>query len=692
MFDFQNVPENVPENTPEEAPEQKPNLLVESYWANLNGDALGKEIISKQDKYMDYLLQSGLADAWHDMYYKFFIAENRSGHLVMGGSQGQYIMACYNKFRTLLNASFALVTNQRLSYAPKSINDSYISQAQTEFTKNIIDYYDYTKRLEKVKLSAFKWCNLLGEGGVFHDWNTAAGPIGLGQNGEESPLGDLEVTPVNPLDIIRDPSANSFGELDWVILRLYKNKYQVAARFGSGDDTLTHNIIAQSIDYRLLQYRFGHSGYQETQWDTIPIYVLLHKKTAACPEGCIAFCLSDGTILQETPLDYPSWPFVLYTYEAIDGTPFHTSPSFELSILQETLDIYISSAVTNASLWGVPNIATQGGTNASVQDLEGGGKVFVSTGGKVEVLNFLQTSPEIFGQIDRIESQMEKLVAISPVLLGQTSGNSGTQDAFSAAQSLQFNGPLSRSWTFGNEDSGTILINMIKQNASTDLLKEIAGAGQSWKANTFKDDPLKDISRVVVELVNPATKTLGGSIEFVKTLTRLGLIKTSEAFTSIFNEVTSTGRISTMTDEQTANLNIKNTVSRLLRGEYVPAFRHDNHPVYMKKIMSVLNPDIRLSQPEIVELANRMYLEHLEMWLSLTPAEAAACGIALPPQPADMPPMAPSPTDMPPALPDKLSIMRGVDQTPAAPIAPSGASPESVAAIDSLNANIPGLQ
>ena len=48
---------------------------------------------------------------------------------------------------------------------------------------------------------------------------------------------------------------------------------------------------------------------------------------------------------------------------------------------------------------------------------------------------------------------------------------------------------------------------IIKTHASTDLLKEIAGEGQSWKSEFFTSDPLKDITRIKVETVNPQTKS-----------------------------------------------------------------------------------------------------------------------------------------------------------------------------------------
>ena len=661
----------------EEPKENDAPILPTTYWANLPEEDLGNAIMEKVNLYFEYGLRYAMFDTWMAMYYKYYIAEMRMGHILTTGMQGEYLAACFNKFRTNLNGIYSLTTSQKVVGQPIAINDSYISEAQTQFATNIMDYFIYTKRNEIQHLQAARWALIMGESGVFYDFNDKAGPEGIGKDGQPTPLGDVEVTALSPVDIIRDPSANSFDEENWVILRLWRDKYQVAARFGNNDKTIIDQIMASRPSNKYLAYHFGHYV-TETDWDTINIYCLLHKKTAANPDGNITFCLENGTVLANYKLSYTRLPFARISYEDIQGNPFGTSISYSLSILQEMLDTYLSSALTNVSFWGVPNISATAGGDTSIQDLTGGGKVYQNVGGKVEVLDFLKTSPEVFSQIDRIGTQMDQLCGLSPTILGQAANNSGTAQAFSAAQSVQFQSPFARSWQYLNEAGMTILLEIIKTHASTDLLKEIAGEGQSWKSDFFTSDPLKDITRIKVETVNPQTKSYGGAIEMVQNMASLKLIPTPDQYMSILNEVMTTGRITTVSNEETLNMNVKNTISRLLRGEYTPAYHYDNHPIYIQYIVAALNPDIRASQPQIVKLCDQMSQEHMQMWLKMTQAECLALGIT----PAPQPPTPPQPhenkvsesisfKDLPPAGQVQMAKQAGIDLTGSgAPMSP----------------------
>lgn len=203
-----------------------------TYFANLTVDEIGGELQKKVDDYYQYVRINGMLDLWRKSYRQYFRAGYHLGDTVRGGDAGEYSFLFVNHYRSILQAILSITVSQRPTFDARAINNDYSSQAQTKLAQGLLDYYMREKRLERYVADAVEFAIWSGEGYIVLNWDVALGrEYGVGQNNEPIKEGDIKFTSCSGIDIIRHPYLRKFEDRQYLIVREFVNKYELAKKY-----------------------------------------------------------------------------------------------------------------------------------------------------------------------------------------------------------------------------------------------------------------------------------------------------------------------------------------------------------------------------------------------------------------------------------------------------------------------------
>jgi hypothetical protein len=652
------------------------------YWAAKSTENIGPELVRKIDDYYQHLQTSGrlaLLRRCHEYYYKQALS---GAKLRKGGEQGELTTVNINHYRNLMSHLRTMITQQRASFDAKATNTDYKSQAQTILANGLLEYYTREKKLERYVKAATESALVYGEGFVESAWEAQEGEV-YGINPEtqaEIREGDLRFSSYTPLDAIRDYSSTSASSQDWIILRSYRNKYTLAAKYPE----LEENILSVSTTADEVTNRLSISGTLEDT-DNIPFYIFYHRKTPALPEGRLIEFLDASTILIDSALPYRDIPVFRIAPDEMTGTIWGYTIGFDILPIQEALDGLYSTVLTNQSAFGVQNITAPRGHNLSSQQLAGGLNLIEydqKAGGPPQPLNLTQTPPEIFNFMSQLERLAETISGVNSVARGnpEASLKSGAALALVQSMAVQFSIGLQHSYTQLLEDVGTSVIQTLQDFATVPRVAMITGRANRSLMKQFTGDDLSQVSRVLVDLGNPLTRTIAGRVNLAETLLANQLVKTPETYI----QVLTTGRLEPVIEGDTAEmLLIRSENEHLAEGRQVYAALTDDHLQHIHEHKVVIaSPEAR-ENPTVVRETLAHIKEHLDI---LSKPENAQMLALLGQQPI---PQAPAP-EASGAVSNVTPIQ--LPKQPNLPNPPAGTDPRSVAAIEEEKASIEQVQ
>jgi len=471
------------------------------------------------NNYLDKML-----DSW--MWYHGFFYQD--GHKVsFGGEQGEQVQLAINHYRNIAKHTLNMVTASRPAFQARSINSDYKSQIQTELANGLLDYYMREKRLERYLKRAVEYAIVLGSGFIKIDWNATAGEIYdyiepavdeidpvTGKKREPYPVyeGEAVFQNLSPLDVLFDNSKETYDDNIWVLVRTFKNKYDLIAKYPD----LADKILSLKTKNDMSRRRVTFNPFDETT--DVPVYEFYHKRTESVPNGRLVVYLEKDIVLTDTIMPYRALPIYRIAPGDILGTPFGYTDMWDLIPIQETINSLYSTVATNQNAFGVQNILNPRGNDIRVNQIEGGLN-FIDyspvpgspSGGRPEALNLTQTPKEIFDFIGMLEKAQETVSGVNAVARGDSVAGikSGTALALIQSQSLQFMSGLQQSYIQLIEDVGTGLINILKDFASTPRIAAISGISNRVKIKEFTGEDLNSINRVIVDVGNALANCLG---------------------------------------------------------------------------------------------------------------------------------------------------------------------------------------
>ena len=632
------------------------------YFAAKPADELASELMDRiEDNYL-FVKSSLVFDRVRKSYQAYFGMSQggfSSTALGNGGDQNELTTMKVNQYRSIIQGLLNLTTSQKAAFEVRATNTDFKSQSQTILAQGILDYYLREKNLERLLREAVEISLWGAEGYIVATWEPTGGEEHMvnPDTGNIEYQGDILYQTKHPLDIIKDLSSQQARDPNWLIVRSFKNKFDLAAKY---PDLAERILDVEDTRNPELDRLSTTVAMNEKESDLIPYYEFFHRKSDSLRDGRYMIILDSDTWLFDGPLPYRKIPVHRIAAGELHGTPYGYSPAFDLLGLQELYDIMHSTVATNQSTHGVGNVWTKPGSGLTVQQLRGGMNHWESEEAP-EAINLTNTPVEIFNHMQYLDTLFEKLPGLGAMSRGGPDTQmSGAAMALVASQAVQFNSGLQQAWANLLEDVGTATFEILQDFAKVPRIAVIVGKHNRSLMKEFSADDIQQVSRVVVDLGNPLSRTTAGRVEMANQLLQAQKFETPEEYLNVIT----TGKLEPLTESrQTQLLNIRAENEKLRDAKAPPppqmgpdgmpiqppkvvtALLTDKHPLHILEHMSVLDdPDTRL-EPDVVNAVLAHVQDHLGLWEQMPPTLLNLLGIppAQPAQPMGMPGMPPPP-------------------------------------------------
>ena len=587
-----------------------------TYWAaDPDSRVCADEIIDRCHDYWTALLKNGWFDTWRRLYYSYNANRYTLAQTVQAGENAEYRTIKVNHFRNILEHIQNLSITDRPAWEPVSTNTDSRSQKQTIIARGILDYYMREKDVPQHLRNAVTNALLFTEGFVSVLWDEGKGKA-IARDPETGQIryeGDVKYQAHEPVDVIRDPNLKAFNQRDWVVVRTYENKYNLAEKYPEYREEIVNQSSALTPDNHYLGGQFIDRSFIT---DTIPVLTFYHSRTAACPEGRQMTLLLDGTVLTDSKvLLYKHIPIHRIVPNEQIGTPMGMSVSLDLLPLQQMVDAHYTTLLSINENYGIPKILLPIGSEIDTASVSSGFQTisYNPDSGKPEVMNMPMAPEGYYKALELLQGAMETISAVNSVSRGQPQASleSGSALALVQSMAIQFYGPLQQSYVFMLEGIGTATINILQDYADTERMIQIAGKRQKGIIQqSFSNKDLDIIERVSVQVGNPMSKTVSGRLSIAQDLIKNKIISTYQEYLMVLE----TGELDPLVQgDYIEMLNLSQENEMLLDGEMVLAMITDNHVLHIKEHSAIAgDPNVR-TDPERIKVLSDHIQQHLQM-------------------------------------------------------------------------------
>lgn len=576
------------------------------YFAKEPTDKIGALIMDKIDKYYTAVQASGRLDLWKKLANQYYKGYDFKGMIPKVGVNKNLRKISVNHFKNILQYMHVMTSNQRPAFEPRSTNSDYKSYAQTTLAKGLLDYYMSVKKVEDHINKALEFSILFGEGYIYPEWNTSLGEA----VGETVKNGDLDFSTYHPLEVPRELGRTKADENDWLVLVRYVSKFELAARYPSWSDDI-RGLSGKDTEAYKRRINFEYASQNIGNDTIIPFYTFLHKKTAILPKGRMVHMCADNIVMFDGDLPYKDFPVVILIPEGQEGTPFGYTVSFDMLPIQLGIDGLNSTILSNQLNFGVQNILSPKGCGVTANDSTEGSKFieYNSSIGKPEPMQLTHTAPEIFTFAKNLVADLETISGVNSVSRGnpEASLKSGAALALVHSTALMFSRGLQRSYISCLESLGTMIINILKQYATTPRVALITGISNQAYLQEFIGDDISDINRVIVDSGNPLTRTTAGKQNMADILLQNQLISSPEQYM----QVATTGNLDPIYGGPHAEMMlIKKENEMMTKGKQPRVLITDKHKLHITEHKVVL-ASTEARDESAQEVVNAV-IDHLE--------------------------------------------------------------------------------
>lgn len=660
----------------------------EQYWAALpDTRKLGDKLAARVQEYDSASLLTSI-NARTARSYAYYFGLNPAGihatsQVLREGEQGQLAAVRVNHSRPLLNTLLNLIVGPKVVWQPKAVNIDYQSLRETELAAAVLEYYWAERQVSKLAVQALEEALAFTEGFILCLWDPNGGEEYAADpdTGSIIKTGDICYKKISTWDVLRDPTKTSWDELDWVIVRQWRNKWDLMAEYPDFTDQIydapreTTNLRNQPLP-------------RDLDNEDIPVYSFFHKRRPAIPEGRETVFLTSGIVLADGPLSYSDIPLHRVSAGEMTGTPYGYSPFLDILGIQEVMDSLHTIVSSNQSTFGGQVIAAPDGSNVVLDSLAGGMTVVYYPAGEKppQPLQLVSTPGEIFTYLRDLKSAQELVFGLNSVVRGepQSGEQSGSALALLQQQALQQSSTIQTNWTRMVEAIGQATIEIIQKRA--DVPMKIAIVGKAEASYVMDQEftgtqDLTNIKRVHVEIGNPLSQTTAGRKEIAQELMQAGQITSPEQYIELIR----TGRLEPLTkslqgqlmlitneNEQLQAAAYDQTVPaqpkvdpvtgqlmppepQLTQESMPPVLVTDDHRLHVREHRTVLDAPNARRNPAVVRATLKHIDEHEKAYYSTPPQILQMYGQQIPdmPAPAGMVPTSngppvPAPKGLPP--------------------------------------------
>lgn len=565
----------------------------------------------------------------YQLYHNAEPGQNNEGFtersFALQGANGEYLRVRFNDYRATLKHILNMTTSQKPALQAKAANNDPDSLIAAQLWDGVVDYFlSQWKRSRTIKQihRATEMCLFTPNGYLLTEWDAWAGdPITPNDDGQVVRKGDLYVKFRSFWDVYFDLNLEDDDELDWVIVRDYYNKYELAERFPDRRDDILR--LKPKTEYE--EGRFW--GYDE-QTDMVCVYKLYHRSTSVLPHGRVVWvCDSDLLLLDDDNpyVDDEGQAIIpLLTIRSGDGlgTLLGYPTGNDLAPVQMGLNMTASGVLTNEAAFGVGNISAERGSDLSMQSLAGGLNVIEYAQGKQKPEPFSVSSNESqsLNVIGYLEKTSDRLSGMNSVARGNPDdalkAASGRALGLLQSMAVQFNSDLQASYQQLVQDWGNLALLICKRFATTEQITSIVGKDRAVRLATWTGETFRNVSRVVAEPVNPLSKTTAGARDEAEFLAERGWVSTPQEYLTVRN----TGQLEPLFKADQAQLNlISQENESMLKMEPTPVLATDRHDWHIPEHLALLaSPSVRVNGA-IVQFVLAHVQQHQQLAAAMTP-------------------------------------------------------------------------
>jgi hypothetical protein len=594
------------------------------YFANWDTEDITCELQERLKVTMDYMESVGLRSKWVESYRLYFGKHFSSGDVTDSGSivdmgqTGELKGVAVNNYRSIIKSILSMATGQKPAWQCRASNSDLKSLQQAKLGNQLLDSYMLGKRMLRQYRKAAESALVFGKGFVYTTWDKSLGKeyavekYKVDDETRERVIfeGDVSVKAISIFDYYIDPNLDDYDSRQWEVIRCWENRWDLIAKNPEMKDELMSIESKEHLQGYGSRF-FAYKGMKET--DLIPTFHFYHKRTDAVPNGRYIHWASDDAVFYDGPNPYDHLPVDRIVPGEIFDSAEGFTDAFSMMPLQNAMNVLVSSAYTNLQAFGTQQVLVPSTANMTSEQIGKGLSVlkYDPQGGKPEALQLTAMPQGLFEMVKLLDQFQDKISGQNAVARGDADvvkGMSGTALALVQSMAVQYSNAFQESWANLIEDGGTKLFSLLKNFANTERVAEMAGKQSRPRLLSFKGEDVSSISRVVVELGNPLTRTTSGRVQIAQDLMEKGLISTPQQYIQVLE----TGNLDVMLEGKSSELDLIRQENELFldgKGNMVQAMVGDSHLLHAQEHRALLaNPLIRYDEPIVTEI-----LAHIQM-------------------------------------------------------------------------------
>lgn len=593
--------------------------MMDTYWALREGEELSAAVRKKVERAQRHILASGLWWLWvkaHNLMHGMGKDGYSSHSLEKKGKQGELTSFNVNHFRSIVRHYRNLAVGQRPTLEPMPENGAVDAETQARKARDVLEHYS-RRGWEDAQSDVTRYAALLGAGWEWKWWNFKRGEETLPAMTPEEAIadaqaqgmdeartaehvasmtapqyaGDFEFFALRPNDVYFDPTLKTSRGIQWVVLRMRVSRWDLMADFPERAEDI-RSLKRASIDTQCdFAYVPGFAGTPDTtdEDDTVCLYVLLHDKRPACPEGRLALCLSSGA-----PLLVDTLPAGVFAVRRLADDDFIDSAHgysnmWDLMGLQEYVNMAASIMASNQRTHGVSVIAAPKGSDVDAAKI-GQGQVLLKYNHpfKPEAINFTSTPPEVVNGMDNAVGAMERISGINAVTRGdpQASLRTGPALAIVKASAVETSIDFQENARRFYDRSASDLLVLFQAFASEEVKVQVTGKTGAL-TDAVKGSDILAVKAVRVDVGSPLSRTLAGKIEMATNLLTIAAQNQTPVDIGQYFRVLETGRVEDMTELDTRRRkNIDKENEMLAKARFLPGTENLDPAVPMPRCLA----------------------------------------------------------------------------------------------------------
>lgn len=461
--------------------------------------------------------------------------------LRVAGESGELTELHVNAVKPVITNVLSLICGQRPAVKPVAVNGDSESSAQTRLAMQLHEAYDRKTSSAELETETVRGALLSSQWWVVQEWASGEGEVVYARDPEDpSSLvyeGDVRQFTLPPWHVAADMVASNADERRWVLFCRQYNRFELAQRVTDPyvQDKLRNYKPKDSIS--LLQGEAAISwsdvealdrlrGDFVDEDDGVIVWELRHLPSPACPEGRLVKWISTDCVLwdsrrvvvdgEEKAVRYPYDAKELHAYDFVPerkpGTTVGHSAMFDLTALQQFVDLCTTSMATTVDKMGVSNLwAAEEPQAAKKIGKYGGIRVLRGTGAPPVVLDFPALKPEVVQALDWAQSQMAQTGALNDVVMGAPpKGMPASAQALQRAQAVQYHEVSQRNYVRLVSRIANGRLRLLKRFALTERVSQLAGKQGEYESKAWSAPDIAAVERFDVEPVNPMSQTFEG--------------------------------------------------------------------------------------------------------------------------------------------------------------------------------------